>query len=356
MKYDQLTPLLERLDQAINSFPKSTDEATVHYNTGKLVGILREKEIYDVCKVGKEEYELVDKIDIELGGVVKDLLYEKDLEKSLEDYYRLERKINELTTGNLYIYAKQGALSVISLYYYKKQNWEKAIDYTVECIALNDYLIQLGMNSLNLRVFEQNKNISRILFRAKRNTEAQELLKRLFEYMLTGKSVGLYGGTLLHKTYWEKVPIVRETYSYEMFCMIAEDMIWFNKDNITEYFPSDWFPVSDFDVDNPNRQVLYNYMYIVNQLKAENYEDFIDSLIYYFSEPISLYYDLLKVSLLLDTIKLVNKSNFHLKAHLRIKLVDFIHYQLIASERMNAMIQATYVDNIALKENAHIKN
>lgn len=354
MKNEQLTQLLERLDHAVESFPKSTDEATVQYNTGKLVGILREKEIYDICQVGKAEFDLVDGIDIELGVVVKDILYERDLEKSLEDYYRLERKINETTSGNLYIYAKQGALSVISLYYYKKQNWEKAIDYTVECIALNDYLIQLGMNSLNLRVFEQNKNISRVLFRAKRNDEAQELLKRLFDYMLTGRSVGLFGGTFLHKAYWEKVPIVRETYSYEMFCMIAEDMIWFNKSDSLAYFPSDWFPENNFEVDNPNRQVLYNYMYIINQLKSENYEDFIDSLIYYLNEPITLYYDILKISLILETVKLVESSSYNRKTELRIKLIEFIQAKLHVSERMIKMIHETYLNDIKLNENATI--
>ena len=122
------------------------------------------------------------------------------------------------------------------------------------------------MYSLNLRVFEQNKNISRVLFRSKKTEEGYELLRTLFQYMLTGENVDLYGGTLKHKMYWEKMPIIRETYTYEMFCMIAEDMLWFNQNNHIDLFPSDWFTRLDFDVDNPNRQVLYNYMFILPEM------------------------------------------------------------------------------------------
>jgi len=46
------TELLDQFEQAINGFPPSSDEATVQYDTGKLIDILREKEV-----IGVQDYQ-----------------------------------------------------------------------------------------------------------------------------------------------------------------------------------------------------------------------------------------------------------------------------------------------------------
>lgn len=308
MKNTLSTALIDQFLIALEGFGDSSQTATVQYNTGKLIDILREKEVFDVCQVTREKYDAVNEIDIKLGKVVKDIVFETHLDESYKEYLTFEAQIERETAGDLYIYAKQGALSVKSLYFYKAQNWDKAIDFTVECVALNDYLVHRGMSSLNLRIFEQNKNISRILYKSGRNEEGAILLNHLFNYLLNGVNNGLYGSIFHHPEYWEKVPIIRETYAYELVCMIVEDMIWFYPDS-RKLYPMDWYEGLDFEVDNPNRQVIYNFMYINRQMHSGNYDDLVDSLIYYFEQPISIYYEIFKVSLLVDFIKLVRSSD-----------------------------------------------
>lgn len=328
---------IDQFISALETFGDSSLTATVQYNTGKLIDILREKEVFDVCKVSREQYDHANAIDLKLGKVVRDLVFETNIEDSYKEYLILEEQIEREFSGDLYIYAKQGALSVKSLYYYKAQNWDKAIDFTVECIALNDYLVHRGMPSLNLRIFEQNKNISRVLYKSGKNAEGGILLNHLFNYLLNGVNNSLYGSIFHHAEYWEKVPLIRETYAYELVCMIVEDMIWFYPD-MTELYPMDWYEGLDFEVDNPNRQVIYNFMYINRQMHAGNYEELIDSMIYYFEQPISIYYEIFRASLLLDFIKLVRLSDHPEKEQVESRIQQFLFDHVKMTDRMKKFL------------------
>lgn len=335
---------LSALASAFSHFPESSSASTVDYDTGKLINLLREKEVLEVCNASTEQWTLVNDIDIALGAVVKDLVLNNQIELAIQEYYRLVQRIENETSGNLYIYAKQGALSVISLYHYKKGEWDKAIDYTVECICLNDYLIEQGMNSLCLRVYEQNKNISRVLLRAGRIEEGYQLIRNLFDYLFNGTNNGLYGSTLKHDEFWKKSFLIRETYAYEMFCMIVEDMLRFNIDAPEFLFPQEWFDPLEFEVDNINRQVIYNYMYLLKSLKNNDFEDFVDSFIYYMSEEISVYYEIFKLSLLVETSKVLHRSGTGEKLDALSKVNDFISEKLKTSQKLNEFALNLYIN------------
>ncbi|MFK8010005.1 MAG: hypothetical protein AB8H03_26865 [Saprospiraceae bacterium] len=338
--------LVDQFLSNLESFPESVKDTTIQYDLSKLVSILREKEIKEICKVGQEGFDQVDKIDIEFGPIVKDLVFEADLEKSIQEYLVLENKIELEVSGDLYIFAKQLALSVKSLYYYKSKQWDEAIAVTIECIALNDYLIHLGMYTLNLRVIEQNKNISRILLRAGKTEAGFEILKNLFHYMFNGVSNNLNGSILNYKEFWEKVPILRESYTYQMFCMIIEDIIRFNFKSPNEYYPNEWYKDLDFEVNSPDRQLIYNWIYINNQLTKGDYHDFFDSINYYFSQPTSHDYDILKISLLIELSKFISNSEYQGQKEALKKLEDYCLNQFNTYERLRNDIKKHHFKKI----------
>lgn len=317
---------------AMPDFPDSLVNSTFEYDTGKLIKILQKKEVFEICKISESEFEAADSIDRELGKVVTDLLRETDLEQSLKDYLKLEKEIEENFSGNMYMYTKQGALSVKSLYYYKIKNFTKAITFTMECLVLDDYLVQKGIYTLNLRCFEQNKNISRIYFRDQQTELGYELIFNLINYLLNGINKNLFGNIFSHNQYWEKVPMIRETYAYELFTMITEDMIRFNI-NSQEFLPDDWYSELDFEVNTPDRQIIYNWIYINKQLRNSNYKDYFDGLLYYFQQPYNQFYDILKISLLVDLYKLTGDN-----PDLARNIVSFIENRLHFNQSLRTFL------------------
>lgn len=292
--------LLMQFVNQIDAFPASELTAIGNYDTGKLINILREKEVINVCQVTRDDFEVVNQIDISFGKVVRDLVQGKHLQVSYHEYLELERNLENTVSGDLYIYAKQAALSVKALYFYKNSEFQKAISTTLECIVLNEYLITLGMGTLNLRCFEQNKNISRILLKSGNDRAGYVLIFNLLNYLLTGTANNLYGNLFKDNNYFNIVPILRETYAYELFSMFSEDMIRFNTGNRAALFPKSWFLELDFEVNTPARQWIYNWIYINKQLAAHNYDEYVGSMIYFFEQPASVFYDVMKMALLVD--------------------------------------------------------
>lgn len=331
----EITTYHKELKDFINAmpdFPDSMVNSTFEYDTGKLIKILQKKEVFEICKISESEFEALDRIDRELGKVVTDLLRETYPEQSLKDYLRLEKEIEDTFSGNMYMYAKQGALSVKSLYYYKIKDFPKAITFTLECLVLNDYLVQQGIYTLNLRCFEQNKNISRIYFRDQQAEPGYELIFSLINYLLNGTNKNLFGNIFSHKQYWEKIPVIRETYAYELFTMITEDMIRFNI-NSREFLPDHWYSDLDFEVNTPDRQIIYNWIYINKQLRNSNYKDYFDGLLYYFQQPYNQFYDILKISLLLDLYKLAGNN-----PNLTREIVNFIENKLHFNQSVRTLV------------------
>ena len=328
--------LMQFVDQ-IDTFPSSELVPIVTYDTGKLINILREKEVIEVCRVTKDDFEVVNQIDIAFGKVVKDLVAERHLQASYQEYLEMERDLENKVCGDLYIYAKQAALSVKALYFYKNGESRKAISTTLECIVLNEYLITLGMGTLNLRCFEQNKNISRILLKSKDTETGYSLIFNLLNYLLNGTEKNLYGNLFKDKNYWNIVPILRETYAYELFSMFSEDMIRFYSSDKSSFLPNTWYLDLDFDVNTPARQMIYNWIYINKQLAERNYEEYINSMIYFFEQPASVFYDVMKLVLLIDLTKLARQ--FHCKENIVSgKVAAYISEKLRCNEKIRKYV------------------
>jgi hypothetical protein len=332
--------LLDNFLLDISNFQKATEDNSIKYykSSEEHVKKFFYKELKLVCGVSKSEGELLNKFSAELRKIVQDLIIGDDVEKSLFEYTNIESKIEKEVPSNLYLCAKQIALSVKALYYYKNKNWDKALAITLECNALNDYLVQQGLHSLASRVFEQNKNIHSIFLRDKKVDSAYSLLFNLFNYLFNGINNNLYGNFFKNNSLWEKVLISREVYIYQMFVEIVEETVRYNFYNNDCFLPSKWYLNLKFKVDNTNRQVISDWIYINKQLRENNQREFFIALTNFLSQPISSHYDILKISLIIELNKLIQNSDYSSKELLLDKISFYLKEKLNGHTRIREVM------------------
>ncbi|WP_142688158.1 hypothetical protein [Chitinophaga polysaccharea] len=326
----------------IESFPPSLEESTLPYDHNRLILMLREKEIYKVCDATKKDYELLNQYDKQFGKVVSNLVKGIEMEAAFEEYLAIEKQIEQEISGNLYIYARQMALSVKSLYYYKTKRYDIATAVTIECVAMNEYLVRQGLYTLVFRCLEQNKNISRILFRSGDEEAGNALLVRLFDYMLNGGDRDLYGVIFKEPAFFERQAYIREAYAYECFRMIVEDMIRFpgKGGHQANFVP--WYLQLDFEVNTTDRQILYNWIYVSRQLWENNYEHYFESLLTFLKEPVSQLYDVLKLQQAIAASKVIKASDHREKG----KIIDAINTFITTKLNVPKSLLFKIIDNI----------
>jgi hypothetical protein len=326
----------------IDGFPKSMEDNSTKFFRSKeehLNKVLFE-ELEVVCGASKTECQLLlDKLNgFGLERVVKNLVNGDNLEKSLMEYIDIENKVETEVPSNLFLFAKQSVLSLKALYYYKKKNWNRALVTTLECNALNDYLVQQGVHSLVTRVFEQNKNISSILLRERKFDSAYSLLFNLFNYLLNGTNKGLYGNIFSSNYLWEKMKMVREAYISQMFMVIVADTVRFNLYKKDDFLPSKWYLNLKFKANNTNRKVLSNWIYVNKKLRENNHNEFLISLIDFLNQPISQHYDILKISLIIELNKFIQKNSYSNKTLLLDKLSLYLKEKLTGQVRIREVL------------------
>ncbi|WP_143305166.1 hypothetical protein [Chitinophaga vietnamensis] len=336
--------VLDYLSSEIASLPASLEESTLQYDHNGLILVLREKEILKVCGATPEQNEQLNNYDREFGPVVSNLVKERDIEAAFERYLSIEKKIEQEMNGNLYIYARQMALSVKSLYYYKKKQFDMATAFTIECVALNEYLVRQGLHTLIFRCLEQNKNISRIRYRSGDDEGGNAFLLRLFEYMFNGTDQDLYGVIFKDPAFYDRQVYIREAYTYETVRMIVEDMIRISAKQLypTENSPFPWFLQLEFEVNTLDRQIIYNWMYVNRQLWENNYTHYFESLIEFLKEPVSQLYDVLKLHLMMGAARVVRESEYKGKDKILDEIKTYIQTKLTGYQTLRARI----IDNI----------
>lgn len=340
MAYACLNQCFDLLTAEIDAFLISDSANTIVYDNGALVRIIRNKELKEVCKVTSESIETFEGIYSELGKMVSAIIKSAH-SSTLNAYLEIESRINSSFSGLFHLYAKQTALSVKALLFYKLGCHAEALAATHECIALNDILVQNGMHSLLYRCMEQNKNIARIYQKQGMKSLSEALLKTIFNFLFNGQvSEGVLQGSVeIYKQSWKKSLTLRESYTYELFRITVEDGLRNNAPQ-PETAKKTWFSELEFDVTNSDRQVIYNWIYINNQLADNNYKEYIESIIYFMKQRINFSYDPLKIHLIHDLCALVKGSQYSNKVVLMSKLVRFmdnkvhakrIHFQQASS-------------------------
>jgi hypothetical protein len=320
----------------IPSFPKSIDTPLLEEDKNKLLMTLHQKELMEVCGISKEKIANCDNILEKLVKIVNELLSaNENLNDSFKKYLEIEQEIEGSFSGNQYIYAKQRALSVKALYYHKIKNFDKAFVFTLECVALVEYLLKQGMYTLNTRYFEQNKNISRIYFKNNQLELGNKTAKSLMCYLFNGEQKeGLFGNIYKDNLYWSKNPEIREFFAHEAFTSVTENMVRSNLNNHLDFFSNEWYIDLNFEISNPDRQIIHNWISINRHLKNLNYEEYFDSLTCFFQQSYNKFYDILKISLLIDLTKLINKLNFENKEFITEKINVFFNHKIISNRNL----------------------
>lgn len=329
----------EKIEQflwSVPSFPKSTDEPFFDEEKEKLFLDLHRKELKEICGINYQDTSGDTNILKALTEIVKELISKNtNLEDSFKKYLAIEQQIECTSSGNRYLYEKQRALSVKALYYHKIKNFDKAFVFTVECIALIEYLLKQGMYTLSNRCFEQNKNISRVFFKSNQLELGHKTVKSLMCYLLNGEhKEGLFGSIFNDNFFWNKNPEMRESFAYETFVSVAEDMVRSNLNDHFNFLPNDWNTDLNFEIDNPDKQIMYDWITVNKYLKNGSYEEYFDSLTYFFKQSYNKHYDILKISLMIDFTRLTIKTDFENKEFVMEKNNDFFNHKVISNKNL----------------------
>lgn len=339
--------MFDKLFSECDNFPSSLSQSTMTYNYGRLTSILQKKEI-SLFTESPEIIEEVYRLTEQFGTIAHNIVKDKG-NQTLDSYSELEKIIENTLSGNLYIYAKQWGLSVKALFYYKQKKYQKAIDYSLECIVLNEYLIREGVQTLLLRSAEQNRNISRTLFRRGDWQEGAALAKNLLEYLFNNKSKNLYGKIFHEESQWHSIPYIREGYAYECFRGFVSQMIHLDRisngktPNLFPYFFGDF----TLETDTPDRLIIFNWLELKTAYHKGDFAEFISDCIEYMNEPMSQLYDILKISLFLDLNHLIEKSSFKHKKKLQSKISHHLETKLFMSDNLRNDLSAK---NFALND------
>ncbi|WP_313385956.1 hypothetical protein [Chishuiella sp.] len=282
----------------LESFPPPVRKPISQYNVRELRKILHFKELEEILGIDKSLIEYINEMEMEFGKLLPEILKGKDC---LKEYFLIENQINKNLEGYSYIYLKQSALSIKSLIYYKKGLFNEAINLTQECIVLNEFLVNKGIRTLNTRIYEQIKNISKIYHKIGDHNKAMDVISNLFKHLLTGKetSIGNYTTIINNIEIWEKTPVIREIYINELFVLYLKEFMNFKNSLINEKLDEiNWINDLDFEVFTDERKFIYNWIYIQKSFNDKRFSDFLDGLDYFFNDEMSDYFNLLKINLL----------------------------------------------------------
>ncbi|MFY7741591.1 MAG: hypothetical protein ACOVQR_03015 [Flavobacterium sp.] len=319
-------------------FPASNNEHPHNFDLSKLSSILRDKEINEVCNPSVKEIEQFYELDNKFGVIVKDMVFERHLEKSLREYEELDKSIETNFTGKYYLFVKQWAYSLKALYFYKTNDFEKAKALTIESIALVDYLMHSGTYNLNTRCFELIKNVAKVYLKENKQEEGYEIIRNLLDYIFNGNyHSNLIATFTKHKVFFEETPILREDYGLSIFIEILENTIFSGVVIGNSFLPNQWFIKLEIEVDTLEKQILYNFIHIEQKRQEKKYNEYIDAIHYFFEQEYSSLFDPLKVYLLFNYYQLTKKNNSDGEWN-KEEIVNFIQNKIIINQKLKEKV------------------
>ncbi|WPV01572.1 hypothetical protein SNE26_07270 [Mucilaginibacter sp. cycad4] len=334
---------LYELLSAVEKFPPSLNESTMLYDYNKLAQILREKELSNLVK-DSEMLELAHTLSSKFNPLTQQILQKSiSNDQILLLYQEIQQEIGQQLSGLLYIFATQWGYSVIALLYYKNGDYHNAINKSLECIILNEYLIRSGVSTLLMRAAEQNKNVIRVLFRSNDWKNAGSYAHDFLMYLFNGNCEFQNGQIFFEKKFWKKNEYVREGYCYECFRSIVSLAIHSEKqlgvsaqDLFTHIFSN-----LDFEINTPDRQIIYEWLQLKKLCFSGEYGKFKNEFVAFMSTPISKIYDILKISIILDVQNLLNNSELTpTTKQIEESLTEFMFRELNAVFYLNSDLSA----------------
>jgi len=324
---------LGKLLVEVEKFPPSLNESTMLYDYGKLAQILQEKELDSLVK-DKNMIELAHNLSRKFNPLTQKILQKSDSDDQiLLLYQEVQHEIEKHLSGPLYIFATQWGYSILALLFYKNGDYDNAINKSLECIILNDYLIRSGISTLLMRAAEQNKNVIRVLFRSADWKTAGSFAHDFLMYLFNGNCKLQNGQIFFEKKYWKKNEYAREGYCYECFRSMVSLAIHTEKrlDVSAQELFTLIFSNLDFEVTNPDRQIIYDWLQLKKLCFSGEYKKFKKEFVSFMMTPLSKIYDILKISIILDVQKhLTNSKLTPITKQIEDILTEFIFRELNA--------------------------
>lgn len=332
--------LIENLITGTNSLPSPLNESTMTYNYNKLMNILQKQEVEKLVS-DKDLRDLGISLAVKYQEITKAIISKGPIPEVLESYNRLEEQVENSLSGIMTIFTKQWGLSVKALYYYKKGDYGRAFDLSLECVILNDYLVQEGVYSLIFRIGEQNKNISRVFFKEGNFIKGAQIAGSLLKYLFNGDSGNLYSQSFKDSRFWKEMPYVREGYGYECFLAFVSLFMHIESSHgdMHEVYVV-LFGDLQFDINTPDRLIIANWLSIKKQLYTDGTEKFINECMEFLNEPLSKFYNLLKISLIMDLKRILRVESDRQVDEIIVRLDSYLQLELNASELLKRDLSA----------------
>ncbi|MES2518849.1 MAG: hypothetical protein V4585_12120 [Bacteroidota bacterium] len=332
MKQQLIQQELERFSEMIDSFPTSEKESKFYH----IESILSPIE-YNLFKVffGEQEYKKALSLVLEAQEAIKKCKAD-DLEGGYEKFQEVKRKSEQLSEK-----AKQYVtlyyLSGIAYYHFRRKDFDQAINYTLREIQETESIENKGATSLHYRRTGHVINLIKIFKASHQAEKAIPLFLGSLKYLLNGNA------DLMPKGGWNSellnfIPYVRQR-SFDIFFIEAVDtLINLQADNEHQelLFRTLFMEIPDFEPQNNNQAMLYNWLYLQRLYHQKNYLDFVKDCTEFCQTPFDNSFDSLKLSLLANIIQI---SQLHLKEsglqkQLKRKINDFIQTKLASPDHL----------------------
>jgi tetratricopeptide (TPR) repeat protein len=332
MEHQLIQQELERFSEMIDSFPAS-DAASKFYHIESIVSPIE----YNLFKVffGEEEYSKAMNLVLEAQEAIK-----KCKSGKLEEGYNKFESVNiesAQLTEKAQQYVKLYYLSGLAYYYFRKKDFDKAIEYTVQEIQETEVIEHMGATSLHYRRTGHVLNLIKIFKATNDTSKAIPLFLGALSYLLNGDStlmpIGGWNSDLLNF-----IPYVRQR-CFDIFFIDAVDTLIHyqaDEDHKNTLIEKLFMQIPDFEPQNNNQAMHYNWLYLQRQFYQKNYGEFIKDCIEFCQMPFDNSFDSLKLSLLANIIKVsrTHLEGTNLQQQLIGKINTFIQTKLASPDHL----------------------
>lgn len=320
---------LENFVGMIDSFPAS-DSVSKFYRIESLLSPIEDSTLE--LFFGKVEYNKALKLIYEAQDAIKKCKI-GDLDIGFNDFQTVYSKSLSLSI-NGHQYVNLYYLSGLAYYYYRKQDFTKALSYTLEEIQETQDIESKGATILHYRRTGHVLNLIKIFQSMNENDKVLELSFGLIQYLLIGDKTFMPDGN------WESyllnyVPYIKQRALDITFMQTVDIFIKYGDNDAMKslIFWNVFDKLPEFEPQNDNQAMIYNWIYLQKHFFNNRYTEFINESIEFCQTPFDSSFDSLKLSLLPNIIYLNNinrNSKYSYKLNNEIK--NFTINKLSSSE------------------------
>ena len=331
--------MLDELVNIIPAIPQSLKETHRTYNHRVLNKVTVQNEIskfnfpVQLLERSSQLSKHYDDIagEINRNGVSEDLI---------NDILQTDLAVEDELEDELNLYTKQSGLSVKALYNHKIGHYQNAFDLTVECINVNDTLINKGVCTAILRNVEQNVNLSRIYYSKNEIDKSYQAWKGILDYLVNGTVNNIVGSAFKNHAVWEEIKYLREPCILEWFDLFLYYVLKNGEKSIEDEKKIFYSVLLDLEINISTfeRSAIKDFINIKQYYFENQTELFVEDFVIFNEFYNNKEFDTLKLSLCQSLLNLIESNNYGSKNGLKIVINDFIKEKLILKQYLKDMV------------------